>query len=47
MKSQRLTLLRAPDDSESVARHIDDDIHAFAPSEQDCRRRPLPQKRPL
>ena len=40
---QLLTLLRAPDDFESIARHIDDDIHALAPSEP-VRRRPPPQK---
>ncbi len=40
---QLLTLLRAPDDFESIARHLDDDIHTLAPSEP-IRRRPPPQK---
>ncbi len=40
---QLLTLLRAPDDFESIARHIDDDIQTLAPSEP-VRRRPPPQK---
>lgn len=40
---QLLTLLRAPDDFESIALHIDDDIHAIVPSDP-VRRRPPPQK---
>ena len=40
---QLLTLLRAPDNFESIARHLDDDIHTLAPSEP-VRRRPPPQK---
>ena len=40
---QLLTLLRAPDDFESIARHLDDDIHTLAPSEPVHHRMP-PQK---
>ena len=40
---QLLTLLRAPDDFESISRHIDDDIGATAASEP-VRHRPPPQK---
>ena len=40
---QLLTLLRAPGDFESVARHIDDDIHTLTPSDP-VRRRPPSQK---
>lgn len=40
---QLLTLLRAPDDFESIARHLDNDIHMLAPSEP-VRRRSPPQK---
>ncbi|MFM9964847.1 MAG: hypothetical protein ACKV2Q_26880 [Planctomycetaceae bacterium] len=40
---QLLTLLRAADDFESIARHLDDDTHTLAPNEP-VRRRPPPQK---
>ena len=40
---QLLTLLRNPDDFQSIARHLDDDIHTLAPTEP-VRRRPPPQK---
>lgn len=40
---QRLTLLRAPEEFESIARHIDDDLGTIAASEP-VRRRAPPQK---